>query len=89
MPFYERLIKEADRVGVSVVFASTEASGENANYLRAHALQTEDPVSTAKLGLEVRGTPMIIITRGHKVDQQWLGKLGTSAEQEVFDALSR
>lgn len=90
MGFYKTLLKSARSSGIQVVAATFEDVNINRRYLADHDVAVDSVISAESNGLLRTGTPaLILLSQNGRVENWWLGKLGTTEETQVSEAVAR
>jgi thioredoxin-related protein len=89
MSFYQRLNNEfASQENLHLVIVLDENKEEALKYLKDKKVEGMEILQSTPMSLGVRGTPtLLLIDNGGNIVKQWVGKLPSSGENDVFERL--
>jgi len=85
MPFYAKLVRAADDVGVEVVSVTPDDKAANQRYLDENKVHMDRIIQLKDTPLRVLGTPTLIVLDQNKtVLGEWVGELSSDDEGKVL-----
>ncbi len=87
--FYRELSRRCHQKNVPIIAVLPQASDDARSYLQAGGVIVDEIKQAPLADLQVDGTPTLVIVDGSGIVKKvWVGKLPSSKEKEVFDAIS-